>query len=96
MAAAPPEAQRLAPAPGGGLTRPELAALNEVLLGLFGPANDVAAYLTDIMRGMSNRGITVSREALVAVLAAASSAEYDELPAEQRWSQRLIWDPTDV
>jgi hypothetical protein len=26
---------------------------------------------------------------------AASSAEYDELPAEQRRSQRLIWDPTD-
>ncbi|WIA17801.1 hypothetical protein OEZ85_009313 [Tetradesmus obliquus] len=92
---APPKAKRHEASPAGGLSRPQLQALNEVLTGLFGPTNDGAAYLADILRELGNRGINVSREALVAVLAAASSAEYDELPAEQRWSQRLIWDPTD-
>jgi hypothetical protein len=82
-------------APAASLTRPQLQALNEVLTSFFGPTNDGAAYLSDIMRELSNRGIQVSREAVVAVLQAASSAEYDEMPAEQRWSQRLIWDPTD-
>uniref|UniRef100_A0A383WE42 DNA replication licensing factor MCM3 n=1 Tax=Tetradesmus obliquus TaxID=3088 RepID=A0A383WE42_TETOB len=92
---APPKAKRHEASPAGGLSRPQLQALNEVLTDLFGPTNDGAAYLADILRELGNRGINVSREALVAVLAAASSAQYDELPAEQRWSQRLIWDPTD-
>jgi hypothetical protein len=69
--------------------------LNEVLTSLFGPSNEGAAYLKDILRELASRGINASRETVVAVLEAASSAEYDELPAEQRWSQRLIWDPTD-
>jgi hypothetical protein len=76
------------------MTRAQLHVLNDVLTSLFGPAED-AAHLADIMRELGKRGINVSREAVVAVLEAASSAEYDELPAEQRWSQRLIWDARD-
>jgi hypothetical protein len=81
-------------APAGGMTRAQLHVLNEVLTGLFGVSEE-AAFLPDIMRKLGQRGIHVSSEAVVAVLEAASSAEYDELPAEQRWSQRLIWDAND-
>lgn len=81
--------------PASGLSAPQLRVLAEELGRLFGPAGDRGAYLSELMTALSERGLQLSKEAVVRELEVASSAEYDARPQSERWGVRLFWDPTD-
>lgn len=78
----------------GGMSRPQLAVLNEVLQALFGP-DASAAYVDEVLEQLQRRGVAVGRGQLVAELEAASEGGYDERPLSERWGPKLYYDPAD-
>lgn len=78
-----------------GMALAQLRVLGQVLRDEFGPDGTLGTTLTDVTQKLAQRGVEVSREALVNELRVAGSAEYDRLPAEKRWGPRCYFDESD-
>lgn len=61
----------------------------------FGTDSREAIDLPEVMRGLAQRGIRVPEASVIAAIEFASSPEYDNLPASERWCQKIFWDPKD-
>lgn len=75
-----------------GLTWPQLQTLGQVLREEFGPDLTLGTTLDTVMDKLGERGVRVGREAVAAELRAATSGEYDALPAEKKWAPMFMFE----
>lgn len=73
----------------------QLQVLGQVLHAEFGHDNTLGTTLDDVMDKLAQRGVRVSREAVVNELRAASGGAYDALPADKRWGPMFFYDESD-
>lgn len=78
-----------------GLSWPQLQVLGQLLREELGPDNALGTTLDEVMDKLAERGVRVSREAVVAELRAATGGEYDNVPADRRWAPRIWYDESD-
>lgn len=75
-----------------GLTWPQLQTLGQVLREEFGPDLTLGTTLDTVMDKLGERGLRLTRDAVAAELRAATSGEYDALPAEKKWAPMFIFE----
>lgn len=78
-----------------GLSWPQLQVLGQVLRDELGADNTLATTLDEVMEKLAERGVRVTREAVVGELKAATSGEYDSVPADKKWAPMFFYDESD-
>ncbi len=78
-----------------GLSWPQLQVLGQVLRDELGHDNTLGTTLDDVMEKLAERGVRVSREAVVGELKAATGGEYDNVTADKKWAPMFYYDESD-
>lgn len=74
---------------------PQLQTLGQVLRSEFGPDCTLGTTVDDLMDRLAERGVRVTREAVISELRAATGGEYDSLPADKKWAPMFYYDEND-